>query len=204
MSKSTWNYDPHSHLLLLHLLHGMTRLTFNDPFTWCDSDCDKVFLLWTILLMFRNAFWDDIFASYGRPAIAVVLASGFGYQFAVFCNAPRFCPPTPNMLCNVLMRCKKMWCISRICDALQKTGTHFRQTGARNPKQEQLLCTVISYGSACLAQADVIDKEVNCYSVLLQVSNTYSRVHITLFPKNYILFVSAFGIKVTRSVWTAW
>ena len=60
-------------------------------------------------------------------------ASPFFVMCHFFHSAPT---PAPNMLCNVLMHYTKS-------DALQKTGTRNPQTGARNPKQEPMLNTVL-------------------------------------------------------------
>ena len=79
------------------------------------------------------------FSNFSNLAKDIVLVSGFGYQFASYgntffeiCHSFRNVPsPVPHMLCNAPMHYKKIWCITRFCGALQKTGTHNPLTGTR-------------------------------------------------------------------------
>ena len=73
-----------------------------------------------------------------RPAIALGLVSGFGYQFFIMRHFIRS-TPTPTQTCCVMCQC----ITKKKHDTLQTTGSHNSQTGTRNPKQEPVLCTVL-------------------------------------------------------------
>ena len=82
------------------------------------------------------------------------------------------------------MHYQKTWCITRICGALQETGTRNPLTGTQNPKQEQCLFTVLHFllKIVCSFQATVeaSKRHCSCFGFWVPVCELWAQVFCNL------------------------